>query len=101
MGSDGIFMITGSSLSVLRGAAYETEAVLQQALADFPEVLAGSATTGDQQARLLLIRREQGVPTSETGSATFSLDHLFVDSSGVPVIVEVKSLIVCLTSWSE
>ena len=83
-------MITGSSLSVLRGAAYETEAVLQQALADFPEVLAGSATTGDQPARLLLIRREQGVPTSETGSATFSLDHLFVDSSGVPVIVEVK-----------
>lgn len=90
MGSDGVFLISAGTMAVLRGAPYETEDILQRALADFPEVLAGSATSGDQQGRLILIRREKGIPTTETGSATFSLDHLFVDAYGVPVIVEVK-----------
>ena len=69
---------------------YETESVLQQALASFPEVLAGQATTAGQPGGLLLIRREKGIPTTDAGSATFSVDHLFVDASGVLVIVEVK-----------
>ncbi|WP_146220443.1 hypothetical protein [Geodermatophilus normandii] len=40
--------------------------------------------------RLLLIRREMGVPSAQDGGGTFSLDHLFVDGEGVPVLVEVK-----------
>lgn len=88
--SDGIFLIQGRDLTVLAEAPYETEDVLQKALADFPEVLAGGATTGRGERRLLLIRREKGIPTAEAGSAIFSLDHLFVDPAGVPVVVEVK-----------
>ncbi len=83
-------MIRNGRLVVLEDSPYETEGVLQRALADFPEVLAGGATSGDGNRRLLLIRREMGVPTSPSGSATFSLDHLFVDPAGVPVVVEVK-----------
>lgn len=88
--SDGIFLIQGRDLTVLTEAPYETEDVLQKALADFPAVLAGGATTGGAESRLLLIRREKGVPTAEAGSSIFSLDHLFVDPAGVPVVVEVK-----------
>lgn len=90
MTTDGVFLIEGSSLTVLIESPYETEDVLQKALADFPAVLAGGATTGEGERRLLLIRREKGVPTAAAGSSVFSLDHLFVDSSGVPVVVEVK-----------
>jgi hypothetical protein len=39
---------------------------------------------------LLLITREQGVPEEMGGYGRWSLDHLFVDTEGVPVFVEVK-----------
>ena len=83
-------MIRRGKLTVLRDSPYESENVLQTALADFPEVLAGGTTSDDGLQSLLLIRREKGIPTVESGSATFSLDHLFVDPAGVPVVVEVK-----------
>jgi hypothetical protein len=83
-------MIRSGKLAVLRDSPYESEDVLQTALADFPEVLAGGTTSDDGDRSLLLIRREKGIPTVESGSATFSLDHLFVDPAGVPVVVEVK-----------
>jgi hypothetical protein len=86
----GIFLIQGAELKVLVDQPYESEDVLQRALADLPAVLAGGATSGEHERRLLLIRREKGIPTVDTGSATFSVDHLFVDPDGVPVVVEVK-----------
>lgn len=72
-----------------RRRTLSVEAILQEALATHPEVLAGSTTSG-RGGRLLLIKREAGVPTAEGGAQTFSLDHLFVDAQAVPVIVEVK-----------
>lgn len=90
MGSDGIFMIRDGQLAVLRDSPYETEEILQRALADFPDVLAGGTTSAEEDRPLLLIGRERGVPTAAEGSSVFSLDHLFVDPDGVPVIVEVK-----------
>jgi hypothetical protein len=88
--AEGIFLIQGAELTVLVDQPYESEDMLQRALADFPAVLAGGATTGEVGRRLLLIRREKGIPTTELGTATFSVDHLFVDPDGVPVVVEVK-----------
>lgn len=91
MSAEGIFLIGDSGdLVVLEPSPYDTEAILQEALASHPEVLAGSTTSGQGAGRLLLIKREAGVPTAEGGPQTFSLDHLFVDSQAVPVIVEVK-----------
>jgi len=90
MSNDGIFLIRDGQLMVLDQQPYESEALLQQALATFPAVLAGSTTGQGDAKALLLIRREMGVPGSSGGSSAWSLDHLFVDAEGVPVIVEVK-----------
>ena len=90
MPAEGIFLRSGPGLTVLKQSAYDSESVLQTALADHPEVLAGPTTTGEDEAWLLLIRREMGVPSAENGAGTFSLDHLFIDGDGVPVLVEVK-----------
>jgi hypothetical protein len=46
MPSDGIFLQVGNELMVLEEQAYDCEALLQAALAQFPEVMAGSTTTG-------------------------------------------------------
>jgi hypothetical protein len=90
MPGEGIFLQVGSELVVLEERAYDSEALLQEALARFPEVMAGSTTTGSGSTRLLLVRREMGVPSAEGAGATWSLDHLFVDAEGIPVLVEVK-----------
>jgi hypothetical protein len=86
----GLFLVSADGLSIMRQRPYETEAVLQQALATHPELIAGPSTLDDEPAQLLLIRREMGIPSADGGSYTFSLDHLFVDRDGVPVLVEVK-----------
>lgn len=91
MSAEGIFLIRDGRLVLLEQRPYDSEEILQQALASFPEVLAGVSTT-DRTAvsRLLLVRREMGVPAVEGMGATWSLDHLFVTGDGVPVLVEVK-----------
>lgn len=43
-----------------------------------------------ESSELLLVSREQGVPGEEGGGSRWSLDHLFIDRDGVPVLVEVK-----------
>jgi hypothetical protein len=88
----GIFLIRDDALTVLRKAPYESEALLQQALASFPAVLAGGTTASDDEdpRTLLLVRREMGVPKAEGAGATWSVDHLFVADDAVPVVVEVK-----------
>ncbi|MCW2903274.1 MAG: hypothetical protein JWO67_5539 [Streptosporangiaceae bacterium] len=90
MSAEGIFLRSGDGLTVLKQTGYDSEAILQTALAQYPEFLAGPTTTGDDEARLLLIRREMQVPGGQEKPGTFSLDHLFVDAEGVPVLVEVK-----------
>lgn len=88
--SDGdvIFLRRGSELTVLRGTPYKTEADFQDALTQFPQVIAGVSTTGDGPVGLLLIKAEKRVPDAD--SAAMRIDHLFVDVTGMPVLVEVK-----------
>ena len=88
--ADGIFLTSGTDLVVLTQQPYVKEDVLQRALAEHPEVIAGPTTSGAGSGNLLLVRREMGVPGAEGGGAIWSLDHLFLDADGVPVIVEVK-----------
>lgn len=83
-----IFLVSGGQLAPLTRTPYETESILQEALARFPDVLAGPATAGEG-GRLLLVSQEMPV-LDAAGSLSMSLDHLFVDSQGVPVLVEVK-----------
>lgn len=89
MDPEGVFLRSGNRLVAMREAPYDTEAVLQEALARFPEVLAGPTTSGSSGV-LLLIKREAAIPTADHGAAAFALDHLFIDADAVPVLVEVK-----------
>jgi hypothetical protein len=52
----------GRELAVLTEQPYATEDVLQLALAEHPEVIAGLTTSGSKPGNLLLVRREMGVP---------------------------------------
>jgi hypothetical protein len=82
----GIFLNGDGGLTQLAEAPYVTEALLQELLARNPALLA----TGPADPPLLLIRREAPVYDDQSSNAHGTLDHLFIDADGVPVLVEVK-----------
>ncbi len=71
-------------LTAMRPAEPRSEDFMQKLVAAYPELIA------DQDGALLLIRREQPIADREDGSGRWSLDHLFVTRSGIPVLVELK-----------
>jgi len=83
-----IFLIgPNNQLTELTQKDYDSEDLLQKLLADHPSLLGVTGGGGDG---LILVRREFAVPESDGGADRWSLDHLFLDRSGVPVLVEVK-----------
>ena len=86
--SASVFVIDSENrLTELSRGAYDSEALFQTLLADHPDLLrAASGPVG----RLLLVSREASVPEAEGSAGRWSLDHLFLDRDGVPVLVEVK-----------
>ena len=72
------------TLTAMRPSEPRSEDFMQKLVATHPELIA------DQDGALLLIRREQPIADREDGSGRWSLDHLFVTRSGVPVLVELK-----------
>lgn len=88
--SRGIFLIhSGGSLTELREQRYESEALLQQLLAQYPSVLAGDDAEAKPR-RWLLIDREAAIPDEPDGAARWAVDHVFLDQDGIPTFVEVK-----------
>jgi hypothetical protein len=64
----GIFLIqSGGDLVEMHEQPYDTEAVLQELLAQYPNLLAGDQMDGVAPRRWLLISREMGVPAEEEG----------------------------------
>src|SRR6185369_3027447 len=53
-------------------------------------VLTGDQMSGSAPRKWLLMKREAGIPGEDGGAERWSADHLFVDQSGIPTIVEVK-----------
>jgi hypothetical protein len=87
----GIFLIqSGGDLVEMKEQPYDTEAVLQQLLAKYPNLLAGDQMDGAAPRRWLLISREMGVPSEAEGGDRWSLDHLFLDQDAIPTLIEVK-----------
>ena len=81
----GIYLRHGDSYISLIGQAYESESVLQALIAQHPEILAGE---DPGRPALMLVKREAPIqPEQDSG---ISLDHLYLDASGVPTLVEVK-----------
>ena len=68
---------------------YESEAIFQTLLTNYPELL----LFGDERtpySNLLLIKQEHGIPIEVNGGAYYFLDHLFVDQDGILTLIEVK-----------
>lgn len=83
VGSGGLFLNRGDGLIELVEQHYDAEPVLQQLLAEHPQLLAGAEIDPDEPRRFLLVRREAPV-------AGLSLDHLFLDQDAIPTLVETK-----------
>lgn len=82
-----IFVLSSENrLTRLDQADYDSEDLLQRLLADHPDLIAAAFGIDS----LLLVRREAGVPDGQGGVDRWSLDHLFLDTAGVPILVEVK-----------
>jgi hypothetical protein len=87
----GIFLIqSGGDLLEMKEQPYDTEDVLQELLAKYPNLLAGDQMDGAAPRRWLLISREMGVPSEVDGGDRWSLDHLFLDQDAIPTLIEVK-----------
>ena len=80
---------TTGHLTTLQETLFESEALLQQLLAQFPRILSGETEEADAPA-WLLISRELSIPDDVAGGGRWSLDHLFVDHRAIPTLVEVK-----------
>jgi hypothetical protein len=72
------------ALTAMRPSEPRSEDFMQQLVARYPELIS------DQDGALLLIRREQPIADREDGNGRWSLDHLFVTRSAIPVLVELK-----------
>ncbi|MTD47317.1 hypothetical protein GKE82_24230 [Conexibacter sp. W3-3-2] len=83
----GIFVRDGERYVAMTEAPFDAEAVLQQLIAQHPQVLVDER---GGQPRLLLLEREAGLGDDPATGSRFSLDHLFLDARGVPTLVEVK-----------
>jgi hypothetical protein len=77
------------TLRGMQEAPYDSEALLQELLERYPDLLAGDQM-GTTPRRWLLVSREHGVPDAEGAADRWSLDHLFIDHDSVPTLVEVK-----------
>jgi len=75
-----------NSLVELNEQPYDAESLLQELLANYPDLLGG----GEGTRRWLLIKREMGIPFDINGGNRWSLDHLFIDQEAIPTLVEVK-----------
>jgi hypothetical protein len=87
---DVIFIRRGEDLVSLAAAPYEAEAVLQELLEHYSQLLAGYQMSRGDPRRFLLVRREAPVADHEGGGGRWSVDHLFLDQAGIPTLVEVK-----------
>ena len=78
------------TLIEMKEHAYDSEALLQKLLADYPSLLAGEQVNRAAPRRWLPVKREVGVPSKALGGNQWAIDNLFLDQEGIPTIVEVK-----------
>ena len=89
--SGSIYLIQGDDeLVEMNEEPYDSEDLLQELLAKYPNLLAGDQMDDTAPRRWLLISREAALPSEEDGAGRWSVDHLFLDQDGIPTLVEVK-----------
>lgn len=80
---DVIFMRQEDGLTALPSISYDAEDVLQGLIELYPQLLAGYQMNREDPRRFLLVKREAPI-------SSWSLDHLYLDQSAIPTLVEVK-----------
>lgn len=86
----GIFLIQGDDkLIEMSEKSYDSEKLLQELIAKYPNLLAGDQINRTEPRKWLLVSQEISLPSEEV-SGRWSLDHLFLDQDGIPTLVEVK-----------
>lgn len=89
--SGAIFLIDDNGdLVEMKEEYYDSEGVLQELIARYPNLLAGDQMDSVRPRKWLLIKREAPVPSSEESGGQWTVDHLFVDQDAIPTIIEVK-----------
>jgi len=88
---NGVFLIQADGQLVeMSEEPYEAEKMLQELLANYPNLLAGDQIDNVEPRRWLLVSREAALPSEKDGPDRWSVDHLFLDQDGIPTLVEVK-----------
>ena len=80
----------GGTLQSMTERPYAQEVLLQELIAEYPDLLAGDQIDEAAPRRWLLMSREVKVPGEEGGPRLMSLDHLFLDQDAIPTLIEVK-----------
>jgi hypothetical protein len=89
--SGGIYLLnTDGKLSEMKEEYYDSEKLLQDLIAKYPNLLAGDQINKDSPRKWLLVRKEVPLFAEEGSSGTWAIDHLFLDQDAIPTIVEVK-----------
>lgn len=87
----GMYVIQdGGGLVEMSERPYDSENLLQELLAKYPNLMAGDQIDAEAPRRWLLVTREAGLPGAEGAGARWSVDHLFLDQDAIPTLVEVK-----------
>lgn len=82
-----VYSYTNELASPLTETPYAKENALQELIAKNPHLLLRDNCPVNT---LMLVSREYAVQISEDAGGSYSLDHLFLDRYGMPVLVEVK-----------
>ena len=86
-----IFVMDGDgNLEPMNEQAFQFEHMLQELIADYPELLAGEQMDPGNPRRWILITREKGIAESADTGHRWSIDHVFIDQDAVPTLVEAK-----------
>ena len=89
--TDEIYILKNDGqLEAMREQNFDLEDVLQQLVADHPELLSGQQIDPDNPRRWILVNREQGISDIIGGGNRWALDHLLIDQDAIPTLVEVK-----------
>ena len=91
MATSKIFLIgeTEADLLPMEETPLANEDLLQHWLECHSDLIPGDQIDPENPRRWLLVQREMPVP-DQSGGGRWSLDHLFIDQSGIPTFVECK-----------
>jgi len=83
--SGGIYLLnTDGKLSEMKEEYYDSEKLLQDLIAKYPNLLAGDQINKDSPRKWLLVRKEVPLFAEEGSSGTWAIDHLFFRSGCYP-----------------